>query len=164
VEEAWTSRFAGEDESVHLQDFPATPKGWADEALIEKWKRIRAFRRVVTGAVEIERAAKNVGSSLEAFPIAYINESEWPELDKFPAQDIAITSSFATDALKNAPTGAFSLPDVPNIVVVVNKADGEKCDRCWRVLPEVAANQKTRHKHLCDRCTDAVGTLANVPA
>ena len=159
MEEAWLSRFPGEAESVHLQDFFVVPKEWANPALIEKWKRIRTFRRVVTGAVEVERAAKNVGSSLEAFPIAYFDNSEWLELDKFPAQDIAITSSFATDALNNAPPGAFSLPDVPNLFVVVKKADGEKCERCWRVLKEVTARPDT---HLCDRCTDALAAL--VPA
>jgi isoleucyl-tRNA synthetase len=150
MEEAWTTRF-GADQSVHLNDFFAVPDSWKSPALIEKWKRIRAFRRVVTGAVEIERAAKTVGSSLEAFPIAYLDLNEWQELDKFPAQDIAITSSFATDKVSNAPPGAFSLPDVPNIFVVIKKALGEKCARCWRVLQETRSDT-----HLCNRCTDAV--------
>jgi isoleucyl-tRNA synthetase len=101
--------------------------------------------------VEIERAAKTVGSSLEAFPTAYMNLDEWQELDRFPAQDIAITSSFATDVLSNAPPGAFSLPEVPNVFVVVKKAPGHKCARCWRVLEETRPDT-----HLCNRCTDAV--------
>jgi isoleucyl-tRNA synthetase len=153
MEEAWTTRF-GVDQSVHLNDFFDVPENWKSPALIEKWKRIRAFRRVVTGAVEIERAAKTVGSSLEALPVAYLNLNEWQELDKFPAQDIAITSSFATDVLSNAPVGAFSLPEVPNVFVVVKKAPGDKCARCWRVLEETRADT-----HLCNRCTDAVGAL-----
>jgi isoleucyl-tRNA synthetase len=153
MEEAWTTRF-GTDQSVHLNDFFAVPASWNSPALIEKWKRIRAFRRVVTGAVEIERAAKTVGSSLEAFPVAYLDLNEWQELDKFPTQDIAITSSFATDAVGNAPPGAFSLPEVPNVFVVVKKAPGDKCARCWRVLEETRPDT-----HLCNRCTDAVAAL-----
>ena len=66
MEEAWLSRFPGEAESVHLQDFFAVPAAWSNAALIEKWTRIRALRRVVTGALELERAAKKIGSSLEA--------------------------------------------------------------------------------------------------
>jgi len=153
MEEAWTTRF-GADQSVHLNDFFAVPDFWKSPALIEKWKRIRAFRRVVTGAVEIERAAKTVGSSLEAFPTAFMNLDEWQELDKFPAQDIAITSHFATEALSKAPPGAFSLPEVPNVFVVVEKAPGKKCARCWRVLEETRADT-----HLCNRCTDAVASF-----
>jgi isoleucyl-tRNA synthetase len=154
MEEAWTTRF-GADQSVHLNDFFVVPDSWKSAALIEKWKRIRAFRRVVTGAVEIERAAKTIGSSLEAFPTAFMNLDEWQELDKFPAQDIAITSSFAHDLLSNAPPGAFSLPEVPNVFVVVKKAPGAKCARCWRVLEETRPDTQ-----LCNRCTDAVGKQA----
>jgi isoleucyl-tRNA synthetase len=155
MEEAWVTRF-GMDTSVHLEDFFPAPDEWADSVLIEKWKRIRAFRRVVTGAVEIERAAKKVGSSLEACPIAYFDPNEWHELDGFPARDVAITSSFELRPISDAPEAAFRLPDVANVAVVVELAKGQKCARCWMVLEEVAAHP---HTHLCDRCTDALAAL-----
>src|SRR5262249_21941256 len=66
AEEAWLSRYPSEDGSVHLQLFPEIPVKWRDDALAEKWRKIRAVRRVVTGALEIERAGKRIGSSLEA--------------------------------------------------------------------------------------------------
>ena len=155
MEEAWTTRF-GSDQSVHLNDFFKVPDHWNSPALIEKWKRIRAFRRVITGAVEIERAAKRVGSSLEACPVAYFEPMEWRELDGFPARDVAITSGFKLRPLSEAPEDAFRLAEVPNVAVVVERALGEKCARCWMVLEEVTAHP---HTHLCDRCTDAVAAM-----
>jgi isoleucyl-tRNA synthetase len=160
MEEAWTTRF-GADQSVHLNDFFVVPASWKSPALIEKWKRIRAFRRVVTGAVEIERAAKRVGSSLEACPVAYFDPNEWQVLDRFPARDIAITSGFELRPIAEAPENAFRLPEVPNVAVVVERAEGEKCARCWMVLKEVATHPDT---HLCNRCTDAVALLPKGPA
>ena len=66
AEEAWLSRYPSEDGSVHLELFPEVPAAWRNEALAEKWRKVRNVRRVVTGALEIERAAKRIGSSLEA--------------------------------------------------------------------------------------------------
>ena len=57
AEELWLSRYPSEDGSVHLQLFPNIPTGWRDDALAEKWRKIRTVRRVITGALEIERAA-----------------------------------------------------------------------------------------------------------
>ena len=55
MEEAWLNRFPDDKGSVHLRQFPAIPAEWRDEALAEKWRKVRAVRRVVTGALEIER-------------------------------------------------------------------------------------------------------------
>ncbi|MBI1981601.1 MAG: isoleucine--tRNA ligase, partial [Methylocystis sp.] len=71
AEEAWLSRYPNAL-SVHLEHFPAVPEAWRDEALSAKWEKIRKIRSVVTGALEIERAQKRIGSSLEAAPIVYI--------------------------------------------------------------------------------------------
>ena len=74
MEEAWTTRF-GADDSVHLHDFFAVPADWANADLIEKWKRIRELRRVVTGALELARADKTIGSSLEAAPVLVVDRT-----------------------------------------------------------------------------------------
>ncbi len=92
MEEAWLLRFPNE-ESVHLHTFFETPAAWRNEALVEKWNRIRALRRVVTGALEIERAKKNIGASLEASPVLYVSDRK--DADLFATVDlaeIAITS------------------------------------------------------------------------
>ena len=68
AEEAWLARYPSEDGSVHLELFPELPSSWRDDALAEKWRKVRSVRRVVTGAIEIERAPKRIGFSLEAAP------------------------------------------------------------------------------------------------
>ena len=71
AEEAWLARYRSSEGSVHLELFPELPSSWRDDALAEKWRKVRNVRRVVTGALEIERAHKRIGSSLEAAPVVY---------------------------------------------------------------------------------------------
>ena len=72
AEEAWLARFPSEDDSVHLRLFPELPAAWHDPALGARWERIRRIRRVVTGALEVERREKRIGSSLEAAPQVFV--------------------------------------------------------------------------------------------
>jgi isoleucyl-tRNA synthetase len=72
AEEAWLARHPSAQGSVHLETFPEVPAAWRDEALAEKWRKVRAVRRAVTGALEIERKEGRIGSSLEAAPKVYI--------------------------------------------------------------------------------------------
>jgi isoleucyl-tRNA synthetase len=153
MEEAWLSRFP-EAESVHLETFFAVPSAWANPALIEKWKRVRELRRVVTGALELERAAKKIGSSLEAAPTLYLADKADADLLKSISFDeVAITSGIGI-VLGEAPGAAFKLPDVKGVAVIANLSPGGKCERCWRVLTEVGTHKD--HLHLCDRCEAAV--------
>ena len=154
MEEAWTTRF-GMNESVHLHRFLQTPAEWANEALLEKWARLRDLRRVVTGALEVKRAAKEIGASLEAKPALYVEDGEDAELfADVDLGEIAITSG-AQVLVGKGPPDAFRLSDVPGVAVVFARAEGRKCARCWMVLPEVGSNAD--HPDLCKRCSDAVG-------
>src|SRR5215471_3594451 len=74
AEEAYLSRYGDDAGSVHLETFPQIPAAWHDDALARVWGDIRRVRRVVTGALEIERADKRIGSSLEAAPAIYISD------------------------------------------------------------------------------------------
>ena len=153
MEEAWTTRFGRED-SVHLHTFPDTPDGWGNPALLAKWDRVRALRRVVTGALEIARRDKVIGASLEAAPILHLEEAADAALfDEMSLAEIAITSS-ASIVLGKGPEAAFRLADVPGAAVVFAKSEGEKCARCWMVLPDVGSHRD--HPDLCDRCYEAV--------
>ena len=155
MEEAWTTRFPGSDDSVHLQLFPETPSGWMNEALIAKWSRIRDLRRVVTGALEIERRNKTIGASLEAAPKLYLERPEDAALfESLDLAEIAITSA-AEVRIQPAPEGAFRLADVTGAAVAFAPASGEKCARCWMVLDEVG--KVTGHTDLCRRCSEVVG-------
>ncbi len=157
AEEAWQTRFPDENGSVHLRQFPEVPADWRDEALAAKWRRVRAVRRVVTGALEVERAAKRIGSSLAASAVVYASDADRAAYDGIDAADLFITSAarFADDA---PPMDAFSLPEVDGVRVVIEAADGEKCARCWKILPEVGAH--AGHSDLCGRCADAVDHAA----
>jgi isoleucyl-tRNA synthetase len=155
MEEAWTLRFP--DDSVHPQSFPATPAEWNAPALIEKWNRIRTLRRVVTGALEIARRDKIIGASLEAAPVLYISEpSDVDVLKSIDFAEIAITSA-AHVVTRSPPPEAFTLPDVPGVAVTFHHADGDKCARCWMILPEVGKNPS--HPDLCERCAGAVSAM-----
>ena len=66
MEEAWLNRHEGSEDSLHMQQFPQIPsKDWKDDALAAKWQKIRRIRRVVTGALEVERREKRIGSSMD---------------------------------------------------------------------------------------------------
>jgi isoleucyl-tRNA synthetase len=163
AEEAWRSRpwkdSGGKDgeESVHLRVYPETPAAWRDDALAARWDKIRDIRRVVTGALERARADKKIGSGLQAVPVVHLTPERRAELDGIDLAEIAITSG-VTLMDGAAPDGAFTLPEVGGVSVVVNLAEGEKCERCWQVLEEVGEN--AQHPTLCHRCSDAVGPSA----
>ena len=139
-EEAWLSRYPSEDGTVHTQIFPATPAEWRDEALAAKWKTIRNLRRVVTGALEIERAEKRIGSSLEAAPVLHIADEATRKLaESVDFAEICIASSL-TIAGGEGPTDAFRLPDVAGVAVVPQRAEGRKCARSWKISPLVGSD------------------------
>ena len=140
MEEAWLERNAGEDTSVHLRQFPDVPEGWRDDALAEKWRKIRQVRRVVTGALEIERQEKRIGSSLEAAPEIFISdEALFESIKAYDWAEIAITSQ-ATLTKGEGPGDAFRLDEVPGVSVVPKMAEGNKCARSWKILPEVGSD------------------------
>jgi isoleucyl-tRNA synthetase len=159
AEDVWLERFPGDDSSVHLVDFPETPADWRDDALAAEWAGARRVRSVVTGALEIERREKRIGASLEARPKVWLD----PEAADFPRYalvqsmseagfaDLCITSGI--EVVEGVgPADAFRLADVPGVAVEPLAAEGGKCGRCWKVLPEVTAEGG-----LCGRCSGAVG-------
>lgn len=156
AEEVWLTRFP-EDESVHLQMFPTIPVDWQNDALMEKWERVRRLRRVVTGALEIERREKRIGSSLQSAPTVYADEDTVAACADVDLAQLCITSALTLVATE-PPHHAYSLEDVPEIAVVPGMADGGKCQRCWKVLPEVAVEPDVEND-LCGRCADVVAHL-----
>ncbi|MFK7879726.1 isoleucine--tRNA ligase [Roseobacter sp.] len=154
MEEVWLQRFPDEKSSVHLTDFPDTPDAWRDPDLAAKWAKVRSVRRVVTAALEVERTNKVIGASLEAAPLVYVSDAEVRDaLESLPFADICITSQIAVSA--DAPSqDAFTLPDIAGVAVRFAKAEGEKCARCWKVLPDVGQHD---HPGVCARCNSAIG-------
>ncbi|MGF1462794.1 MAG: isoleucine--tRNA ligase [Maricaulaceae bacterium] len=154
AEEAWLSRYPSEDGSVHLQVWPETPQAWFDPALADQWAVIRKLRRVVTGALEVARREKRIGSSLEANPTVYVADPAYLKaLEGEDLADICITSQ-ARLSQEPAPEAAFRSEDVADVGVVVDKAEGRKCARSWRITPDVGADP--RYPELSARDADAV--------
>ncbi|MBC7140751.1 MAG: class I tRNA ligase family protein, partial [Rhodobacteraceae bacterium] len=154
MEDVWLARFPGEEGSVHLLDIPETPADWLDEPLARKWEAIRKVRRTVTAALEVQRTAKVIGASLEAAPVVHVESAEaLAALRSVDFADICITSDLQLTA-DPVPEEAFRLPEVPGVGVVFEKAEGEKCQRCWKILPDVGSHA---HEGVCHRCDNALG-------
>jgi len=136
AEEAWLARYP-DASSVHLEAFPKVLEAWRDEALVEKWRKVRNVRRVVTGALELERAGKRIGSSLEAHPVVYISDPElFAAVVDVDLAEVCITSGAAL-VEGEGPAEAFRLPDVATVAVVPELAQGKKCARSWKISPAV---------------------------
>ncbi|HEY6860596.1 MAG TPA: isoleucine--tRNA ligase [Pseudolabrys sp.] len=140
AEESWLSRYGEAVKSVHLEIFPEVPASWRDEKLAETWRKIRIVRRVVTGALEIERAQKRIGSSLEAHPILHVSNAELYEaVVDCDLAEVCITSA-ATLVQDEGPGSAFRLPEIAGVAVVPNLAEGTKCARSWKILTTIGAD------------------------
>ena len=138
-EEAWLALHP-QAASVHLEQFRATPERWRDDALAEKWGKVRNVRRVVTGALELERAGKRIGSSLEAAPVAHVTDPMLAAaIEGVDMAEIAITSGIAIRQ-DEGPADAFRLDEVTGVAVIFAPAKGAKCARSWRYTDDVGAD------------------------
>ncbi len=138
-------------ESVHLLTFADIPESYRDDALGDHWRKLRGIRRVITGAIEEKRNEKAIGGSLEAATGLHIDDPAL--LDEAKGADWAEISITSQAVLGENPAdpSAFRLGEQPGIAVTISRAEGDKCGRCWRVLPEVPEDGG-----LCGRCKDAV--------
>jgi isoleucyl-tRNA synthetase len=138
-EETWAARDASA-RSVHLEQFPVIPAAWRNDALAAKWDSVRRVRSVVTGALEIARAAKDIGSSLEAAPrVSVANPTFIAALEGVDFAEVCITSDIAVATSDVPSDDAFRLPEVPGVSVVVERARGVKCARSWRYFDPATA-------------------------
>ena len=140
AEEAWLARYGDNADSVHLQAFPDLTKRWVFPELEEKWEQVKNVRRVVTGALELERADKRIGSSLEAAPDIFVaDKAIYAAVEDVDLAEVSITSD-ATLKKGKPPKGAFLLDDVPGVGVVPKLAKGKKCARSWRITEDVGSD------------------------
>ncbi|WP_265499388.1 isoleucine--tRNA ligase [Paracoccus beibuensis] len=154
TEDVWLSRFPSDSDSVHLRDFPETPADWLNEPLAAKWDHVRRARRVVTAALELKRTDKTIGASLEAAPVVHVDDADMLEALKSVAfADICITSDLSLTR-DPAPNEAYRMAEAPGIGVVFETAEGEKCQRCWKILPDVGTHA---HPGVCARCDSVLG-------
>ena len=146
-EEAWKAR--GKKTSIHLEDFLSTKKEFKNEGISKKWNIIKNIRKVITGAIEKQRAEKIIGSSLEAHINIYVKEDIKNQIENISFDEIAITSSFEIFTLNND-ISYFSIEEIEGVEVQVIKVEGHKCNRCWKFKKELINND------ICQRCEDAI--------
>ncbi|NKD82952.1 isoleucine--tRNA ligase [Haematospirillum jordaniae] len=152
AEEAWLCRHPGDDSSVHLTGFEAVPEHWRDDDLAARWAAVARVRRVVLGALEQARNAKVIGASLQAHAVVYAPAEVQDGIRAYPMHDICITSALTLSS-DPVPDAAYTLPEVPGVGVVIETASGEKCQRCWKVLPDVGSHPR---EGVCQRCDDVL--------
>ena len=155
-EEAWLAYQQNQDKSsIHLNTYPELPKEWNNNGL-SNWEYIQDVRKLITESLEVERAAKTIGSSLEAEVYIYTNDlAKSKMLSKFDFAEIAIVS-YAHIINAQAPSNA-AYSDTLNVGVVVKKAQGLKCERCWKTLKEVEKiTTEYGEIQVCKRCEKVI--------
>ena len=135
-----------------MQEFPKIPSEWRNDSLATKWELIRRIRRVITGAIEVERAEKRIGSSLETAPVIYASAKYIEAIEGLDLAEIAIISNVEI-INSDPPDEAFTMDEIPGIGVIPVMAKGKKCVRCYKILPEVGSIPD--HDEVCIRCADA---------
>lgn len=157
TEELWGYvEFEGKPASVQLMDFPEVDEQANFGDLRAKWTNIIAVRDEVLKALEQARNAKTIGKSLEAKLSVYADADTAALLAdaNINFAQLSIVSAFEVAGEKAAaPAEAIQLD---RTAIVVEKAEGEKCERCWTITPTVGANEA--HATLCGRCADVVET------
>ncbi|MGQ0531761.1 MAG: isoleucine--tRNA ligase [Caulobacteraceae bacterium] len=155
AEEAWLVRFP-DTVSVHLRLFPDTPEGWEDDFAGEEMAKLREARAVVTGALEVARRDKVIGSALEASPRVFVTDDDLrASLQAVDFAELCITSGAIIEA-GEGPADAFRLPETPGVAVVIEKAPGVKCARSWKYFDPATADP--RYPDITPRDAEAVAT------
>ncbi len=157
AEEAWRHLPGTRTESVHLERFPEVPLEWLDDTLEREWDRLLEVRREVSRALELARGRKLIGSGLDAAVRIASAPEDLPALlaaKRSLLQTLFIVSRVDLEA---GPAGAvhYESQEIPGLVIDVDRATGDKCERCWMRSPAVGANPA--HPSLCDRCVAVVG-------
>ncbi|PYM69853.1 MAG: isoleucine--tRNA ligase, partial [Candidatus Rokuibacteriota bacterium] len=142
-EEAWRYLPGAHAESVHLEPFPEAAREWLDETLKRDWDRLLEVRREVAKALEMARNAKLIGSGLEAAVRVTHAPEDLPELLRAKREllpTLFIVSRVDLDRASPAASVTYEGQDIPGLVIGVDRARGEKCERCWMRSEHVGAN------------------------
>ncbi|WP_423801647.1 isoleucine--tRNA ligase [Neobacillus sp. SAB-20_R2A] len=154
ADEVWKYIPKVQEESVQLTDLPEYQELPGAKELEEKWSAFMKLRDDVLKALEEARNAKVIGKSLTAKVTLYVNDNTKALLDSVSEnlKQLFIVSGFeVAGAYDEAPEDGLKLDTA---AIVVTKAEGETCERCWVVTPDVG--QDAEHSTLCPRCAQVV--------
>ena len=156
-EEAWRHLPGARAESVHLEQFPEAAREWLDETLKRDWDRLLEVRREVAKALETARNGKLIGSGLEAAVRILTAPEDLPELLRAKREllpTLFIVSRVELERSGAAASVTYEGQDIPGLVIGIDRARGEKCERCWTRSEHVGEN--AAHPTLCERCVPVV--------
>jgi isoleucyl-tRNA synthetase len=154
AEEAWLAlKGTDNEDSIHLKQFPEISEIFLDKELNNKWVNIRKIRSVINGALELARQEKIIGSSLEAQITIYIEDIQYIELlEEIDLEEISIVSK--VEILKSELVeGTYREDSLKGLGVLVSKAIGTKCVRCWKIDEKIDSKIQDP---LCNRCREVV--------
>jgi isoleucyl-tRNA synthetase len=156
MDELWRTLPGDREPSVHLVLFPQDLAEWRNQALVDQWAALGAVRTQVNVALEEKRQEKVIAANLSARVRLAAGGETAALLAKYEA---FLPTLFGVSQVAIAGPGAGSDPDGQRLGVIVERADGVKCERCWRYVPEVSAQGEFRG--LCPRCIDALAEPVN---
>ncbi len=116
-----------------------------------RWELLLELRGEVTKAIEPKRKDGLIGKPLDAKITIYAPESLHKALNGVNMQEFFIVSKAILAEPEDAPADAFVSTDIPKLSIVVAKADGVKCERCWRIVEDLGTDAD--HPTACPRCT-----------
>ena len=153
AEQLWQHLPGTHDESIHLELFPTVDslKALVDPDLLERWKRLSDLRERVLADIEPLRKDKRIGSSLQARVVLTVSQDDGMFLERYRG-DLPMLF-IVSDVELRAGTG-----DTTSIAI--ERADGVKCERCWRVVKSVSSDPS--FAGICERCHGALAQPTNV--
>jgi isoleucyl-tRNA synthetase len=152
AEEIWRYIPGEKEESVFLSDFPVMNPEFVDNGLEQKWDLLWKIRDEVNKALEIKRQEKFIGNALEAKVTLFVDEKTEAVLNAYSAflPTLFIVSAARAGRISDAPEGSYKGAELDNFSVLVERAEGEKCQRCWNWCVSVGTYED--HPELCQRC------------
>ena len=146
-EEAWQSRHQDNSTSILSQTITEKDFTYSYSNLEKSFDELKRVRKSVTAALEIKRNEKLIGSSLQAKAIIYIPSEIKQILSTLDLAEMCIVSCIEIKDIAEKTPSSMNFEE-EDIFVDISLAEGDKCQRCWTILPEVKDNQD----HLCSRC------------
>lgn len=159
TEEIWRylPETPGKPISVQLAGWPRVQEEYLDDELKERWDKILEVRDVVTRALERARQEQDLGNSLNAAVHLFADAALYTFLQSME-EDLAtifiVSQAVLHDPAEEAPGAAFVAEEMPDLKIVIEKAPGDKCERCWMVSPTVGSDEE--HPTLCARCASVL--------
>jgi len=122
-----------ENDSIHLKNFPNIPRAWQNDQLFKRWSKLNYVRQVCNAAIEVKRSNKELGSSLEADLEIYLDDQYLELAKEINLSEYCITSRAIAKPLDNKKENLFQIGNISGVKVLVKKAKGKKCPRCWKI-------------------------------